>query len=312
MSIESLPDDRPSVALIAGPTASGKSALALSFAERTGGVIVNADASQVYRDLSILSARPSPDEETRADHRLFGYIDGAMACSAARWAADAKEEIESAHAAGRLPILAGGTGLYIRTLLDGIAPIPQINSAVRQHVREMPIEDAYAALTLEDPAAATVLNPADKTRVARALEVIRSTGKSALDWRRQRHGGIGERISLHPVILIPDRALLYQCCDARFDAMLSAGAIDEIRALLARDLDPELPVMRAIGVRELAAVIEGRLSMDDAARIAKQATRNYAKRQLTWFRRQPPAGWPRCADSDSAMKIFTELTSNYP
>lgn len=288
------------MALIAGPTASGKSALALSLAERTGGIVINADASQVYSGLRLLSARPSVAEEAQAKHRLFGYLEGGIACSAAMWAADAQAEIDKAHSDGKLPILVGGTGLYIRTLLDGIAPIPEIDPDIRRAIRDMPVAESWASLQMEDEAAAARLKPTDVSRIARALEVIRSTGRSILHWRQERVGGIGGRISLTPVLLTPDRALLYQRCDERFDLMIEAGALDEVSALLAKELSPDLPVMRAIGVPQLAAHLRGEIPLDVAVEAAKQATRNYAKRQLTWFRNQPPAEWPRFSELSQA------------
>lgn len=292
------------MALITGPTASGKSSLALSLAESRGGIIINADASQVYRDLRLLSARPSHEEERRAEHRLFGYLDGAIACSAAMWAADAKAEIGRAHGAGRLPILVGGTGLYLRTLIDGIAPIPGIDPGIRQSVREMATHDAYDALLREDPAIAARLKPADRTRIGRALEVIRSTGRSILTWREDRTGGIGDEINLRAVVLIPDREWLYERCDRRFDEMIACGATGEVAALLARGLSPSLPVMRAIGVPELAAYVRGETDLETAAAAARQATRNYAKRQLTWFRNQPPESWSRAASAEEAAALI--------
>ena len=294
------------MALIAGPTASGKSALALQLAERTGGVIINADASQVYRDLRILSARPTAADEARAEHRLFGYIDGAHACSAAQWAEDAKAAIANTHAAGRLPILVGGTGLYFSTLLNGIAPVPRIDPAVREAVRALPVAEAHMALAREDAPMAARLKPADRARIARALEVIRSTGQSILHWQMQREGGIGTDIALHPLVLLPDRAELYRRCDARFAAMLAEGAMDEARRLIDRGLNPDLPVMRAIGVPELAAVIRDEMPLEAAIAAARQATRNYAKRQFTWFRRQPSAAWPRVASAEEAAPFLGE------
>ena len=286
----------PPLALIAGPTASGKSALALLLAERRDGVIINADSAQVYRDLRILSARPSEADEARAPHRLYGYRDGALPCSAADWATDARAEIKAAHAAGQLPILVGGTGLYIRTLLDGIAPVPPIDEAVRAAVRAMPVEKAFAALAREDPHAAHCLNPTDTTRVARALEVIRSTGRSLTHWQQDRTGGIAAEVQLHPLILLPPRDWLYQRCDSRFSEMMGPG-LKEARALLARNLDPALPVMRAIGVPQIAAYLAGELSREEALAAGRTATRQYAKRQCTWFSRQPPADWPRFTDA---------------
>ncbi len=281
------------MALIAGPTASGKSALAVEVARAAGGVVINADASQVYADLRLLSARPSEEEMGGVPHRLFGHIDGAEACTAARWAAEAKAEIAAAHTAGRLPVLVGGTGLYIRTLLDGIAPVPDIDPDIRAAVRALPVAEAHAALAHEDPEAAARLAPADTTRVARALEVVRSTGVPLKQWQRRKEGGIGDRIALSPLILLPPRDWLAARCDARFAAMLEQGAVAEVEALLARDLDPALPVMRAIGVPEIAALLKGDSDMDTCIAKGSLATRQYAKRQYTWFANQSPPGWPR-------------------
>jgi tRNA dimethylallyltransferase len=288
------------VALIAGPTASGKSDLAveLALAFDRPSVVINADSAQVYRDLRVLSARPTEAEMRGIEHRLFGEWDGAEPCSAADWAARAKREIEDSHLAGVLPILVGGTGLYIRTLLDGIAPVPPIKPAVREAVRALSVEDAYAALQQEDPARARALNPSDSNRIARALEVVRSTGKPLSHWQRQRVGGIGEAIDLQPLILLPPREALYERCDARFERMLENGAVEEVETLLGRKLDPALPVMRAIGVSDIASLLRGERSREEVCARGKQATRNYAKRQYTWFRRQPPQEWPRCTSGN--------------
>ena len=301
------PASNKKVALIAGPTASGKSALAIALAENAGGVVINADASQVYRDLRILSARPDAADEARVPHRLFGYRDGAAACSAAQWAADARAVIATAHREGRLPILVGGTGLYLRTLLDGIAPVPEIDAAVRATVRAMPVAEAHDALTREDPAAAARLAPADTTRVARALEVVRSTGRTLAEWQATRSGGIGASIELHPLILLPDRAELVARCDARLIEMFDHGGVEEVAALLARtDLPADAPVRRAIGVPEIAAMLAGALSREAALAAAQLATRRYAKRQYTWFRHQPPADWPRISQvpKDNLKQYF--------
>lgn len=257
--------------------------------------LINMDASQVYRDLRVLSARPSEAEEAAAPHQLFGYLDGTESCSAARWAADAKAAIAESAAVGRLPILVGGTGLYLRTLLEGIAPVPEIDPQIRADIRALAVRDAYAALSREDPAAAARLSPNDTTRVARAMEVVRSTGRPLADWQKDKLGGIGDQIDLMPMILLPPRDWLYARCDARFVQMMDAG-LDEVAALLARGLDPDLPVMRAIGVPELADHLAGRLSRDAALAAAQMATRNYAKRQFTWFRNQPPPEWRRIED----------------
>jgi tRNA dimethylallyltransferase len=286
----------PPLALIAGPTASGKSALALEIARRRHGVIINADSAQVYRDLRIVSARPSPEEEAEVLHRLYGYRDGATPCSAADWATDARAAIHEAHEAGRLPILVGGTGLYIRTLLEGIAPIPDIDPRIRATVRAMTATQSHAALSQEDPGAAGRLRPSDTTRLARALEVVRSTGKPLLEWQKERVGGIADEVRLKPLILLPPREWIYERCDRRFETMMSETGLAEIRHLLARGLNPLLPVMRAIGVREIAAFLGGELSHDQALQSGRTATRQYAKRQYTWFARQPPKEWPVCSE----------------
>ncbi len=278
--------------VIAGATASGKSARALALAQAENGVIINADASQLYADLRVLSARPSPDEEAQAPHRLYGVIDGAQACSAAQWAALAKVEIAAAHAAGRLPIIIGGTGLYIRTLLDGIAPVPEIDHAVRGDVRALDAEAAWAALEREDPVMAGRLNPGGGQRVARALEVMRATRRSLADWQQQLEGGIGGTVALDAHVVTLPRDALYARCDARLVAMLDGGALDEVAALLTRDLAPDLPVMKALGVASLAALLRGEIDRATALAQAQQATRNYAKRQATWFANQTPA-WTR-------------------
>jgi tRNA dimethylallyltransferase len=284
---------RPPLALIAGPTASGKSALALALAERSGGVIVNADSAQLYRDLRVLSAAPSDDDRARADHRLYGVVDGAEPCSAADWAAMARREIDDIHRQKKLPILVGGTGLYLRTLLEGIAPVPPIDPEVRREVRDTAIEENRARLAELDPQAAARLKPADTTRIARALEVVLSTGRTLGDWQRQRQGGIVGEVSLCPLILLPPRDWLRSRCDERFAAMIEHGAVEEVEALLRRKLDSKLPVMRAIGVREIAAFLNGETSLEQAIALGQQATRQYAKRQYTWFAHQPPAEWPR-------------------
>lgn len=284
---------KPPVALIAGPTASGKSALALRIAQAANGVIINADASQVYADLSILSARPSEADMVIAPHRLFGHVDGAEPYSAARWAQEAKAAITQAHALGKPAVLVGGTGLYIRTLLDGIAPVPDIDPDIRASIRAMPVAMAYDALQREDPTAAARLNAGDSSRVARALEVVRSTGQPLAAWQAHRTGGIADSISLHPLILLPDRDWLMERCDARFDAMMAAGAADEVSILTRRKIADNLPVMRAIGVRPIAAWLAGEIDAVTMAERVKTDTRRYAKRQYTWFAHQPPARWAR-------------------
>ncbi len=287
------PENKPKLALIAGPTASGKTALALRLAKKREVFIINADSAQVYSDLPVLSAQPTPGEMAAAPHRLFGYLDGTTACSAARWANDAKRAITEAHDAGALPVLVGGTGLYVRTLLDGIAPIPEVDAQLRAAVRDLPVADAYAALTKKDPEAAAALAPTDSSRISRALEVIESTGRSILSWRRDKVGGIGGDVSLLPIVLLPPRDWLYERCDIRFDRMIEGGAVEEVASLLKRELPVDVPVMRAIGVREIGEMLAGTLTRDEAAALGKIATRQYAKRQYTWFRNQAPESWLR-------------------
>ena len=300
MNIEHL----PKVALIAGPTASGKSALALAIAARHDGVVINADSAQVYADLRILTARPSAEEEASAPHRLFGHVDAADATySAARWAAEATRAIDEVVAERRLPILVGGTGLYIRTLLDGIAPVPAIDPDLREQVRALPVAEAHAALALLDPPAAARLNAADTTRVARALEVVRGTGRTLADWQTERVGGIGDRLDVRALILIPDRDWLNARIDQRFAEMAESSQA-EVTALLARtDIPQDAPIRRAIGVPEIAGLVRGEMSKTDAIAAGSLATRRYAKRQYTWLRHQPPAAWTRTAALDFSTRL---------
>jgi tRNA dimethylallyltransferase len=303
------------VALIAGPTASGKSALALALAEAANGVVINADSAQVYRDLAIVSARPGAAETALAPHRLYGTRDGADSCSAADWAADARAEIAAAHEAGRLPILAGGTGLYIRTLIEGIAPVPAIDPDVRTGVRALAAGEAHAALTREDPAAAARIRPSDTTRAQRALEVVRATGRTLREWQEEKVGGIEDAVALRPLILLPPRAWLHARCDERLEKIFSDEGIEEVCSLLERRLPALAPVMRAIGVREIAGFLRGEMSRDQALAAARIATRQYAKRQYTWFRRQPPAAWPRfeaALEGDAVAAALTLLFGPSP
>ncbi|WP_159977948.1 MULTISPECIES: tRNA (adenosine(37)-N6)-dimethylallyltransferase MiaA [unclassified Novosphingobium] len=304
--------DRPPLALIAGPTASGKSDCAVALGqelERRGrrAVVINADSSQVYSDLTVLSARPTREEMGGIDHRLFGAWDGTQGCSAADWAKAARETIADVHASGAVPILVGGTGLYIRTLLDGIAPVPPIDPEIREAVRALPVDRAYSALQVEDPERAGRLAPADTTRVARALEVVRSTGHGLAHWQAQTSGGIGHALAIHPAILLPERQMLFARCDLRFQRMIERGALAEVEALMARGLDPDMPVMRAIGVPELAGVVVGNWTMEEAAARGAQATRNYAKRQFTWLRHQPPAEWTRVSFQNYNAETLNDI-----
>jgi len=303
----------PPLALIAGPTASGKSAIAVKLAQALAkrgqtGVVINADSAQVYADLQVLSARPTEEEMEGIEHRLFGAWDGAQPCSAAAWAAQAKDEIGDCHAKGAVPILVGGTGMYLKVLIEGIAPIPAIAPEVREVVRAMTVQTAYAALMIEDPVRAAELDPGDTQRIARALEVKRSTGVTLGDWQQAKTGGIGDEVTLHPLVLMPERQWIYDRCDLRFAQMIEGGAREEVEALLARDLSSELPVMRAIGVAEVAAWVRGETDEAQAIAAGSQATRNYAKRQFTWLRNQSPPDWPRIESQSIEVKeIFASL-----
>lgn len=289
--------DRPPVALIAGPTAGGKTAVALALAEATGGIIINADASQVYADLSILTARPDPADLARAPHRLFGHVDGAQDYSAALWASEAKTQIEAAHAAGHPAIVVGGTGLYLDTLLHGIAPIPDIDPDIRAAVRALPVHATHAALLREDPQAAARLKPRDTTRIARALEVVRSTGTSMSKWQQRREGGIAGIMAIHGGVVMRPREELAARAAARLESMLAGGAIDEVAALRARNLPADRPVLRALGVRELSAVLAGETDLAEARAHILKVTIAYQKRQLTWARGRQ-AGWTRIGSND--------------
>ena len=261
----------------------------MALARSTGGIIVNADSAQLYREIPIISAAPSAADRAEIPHRLYDVRSATSPCSAADWAAMARTEIALIHQSGKLPILVGGTGLYLRTLLDGIAPIPPINAAIRAQIRSTPVAANFEALQIVDPEAATRLNSADTTRIARALEVVRSTGRPLAHWHQHCEGGIVDQVVLRPLILLPPRDWLIARCDRRFAAMLDQGAGEEVAKLTAMNLNPQLPAMLAIGVREFAA---GGTRAEIIAR-GQIATRRYAKRQYTWFTNQPPPHWPR-------------------
>lgn len=285
----------PPITLIYGPTASGKSALALELAEAAGGVIVNADSQQLYADLEVLSARPGAADMARVDHRLYGVADAAQAWSAGRWLRAALKELARAEAEGRPVFVVGGTGLYLAALTEGLAEVPPVDEAVRAQVAralEVGGEAAFrAALAGQDPAAEARIAPGDRQRLVRAMAVVLATGRSLSDWRRETRPPIAaDRWTA--LVLEPDRAELYARCDARVDAMLEGGAVEEVRRLRARGLSPDLPAMKAVGVRELGAWLDGGCTREAAVEAMKAATRRYAKRQLTWARNQVPA-WPR-------------------
>lgn len=279
--------------LIAGPTASGKSALALELALATGGIVINADSMQVYRDLRIITARPTQDEEARAPHRLYGHVDAAVNFSAGAWVADAAKALDEAKTEGRPPIFVGGTGLYFKALTAGLSVVPPIPAELREDVRARlernGAEALHAELARRDPRAAERLNLRDRTRIARALEVVEATGRSLLDWHREGQPPLLPKDGFRAVFLAPDRDALYARIDARFDAMLEAGALEEVERLAARQLDPLLPAMKAHGVPALIRHLRGELTLEQAATIGRADTRHYAKRQFTWFRHQLPA-----------------------
>jgi tRNA dimethylallyltransferase len=284
----------PAAILIAGPTASGKSALALALAEKLGGTIVNADSMQVYRDLRIITARPLPKEEARVTHRLYGHVDAAENYSVGRWCRDVAEALAEITAQDRIPILVGGTGLYFKAVTSGLAAVPQIPADIRAQVRGRlkaeGVGSLYAELTARDPATAHRLMPNDRSRISRALEVMLATGRSLTDWHRDGLPALIDPNRATRIFITCERKELVARIEARFTAMLSAGALDEVRALAARQLDPLLPAMKAHGVPWLIRHLRGEISLDEAAAGAVMDTRRYAKRQVTWFRNQMP-GW---------------------
>jgi tRNA dimethylallyltransferase len=287
----SLADDTKAV-LIAGPTASGKSALALRLAQKLGGIIVNTDSMQVYRDLRILTARPTADEEAALPHRLYGHVDAAVNFSVGAWVADAAKVLEEARARARVPIFVGGTGLYFKALTRGLSAVPAIPPDIRERVRARLERDGAEALHAElarrDPLSAERLKPRDRARIARALEVVEATGRSLTDWHREGVPPLLPEGAFTALFLNPERGVLYPHIDARFEAMLKKGALDEVARLAARNLDPLLPAMKAHGVPALIRHLKGEITLDEAAMIGRADTRHYAKRQFTWFRHQLP------------------------
>ena len=299
------------VLIVAGPTASGKSALAVDAAEEFGGVVINGDSMQVYRDLRLLTARPGPDDEAQAPHRLFGVLDAAEACSVGRWLEMAGDEIAAAHAAARLPIVVGGTGLYLKALLEGLAPIPDVDAGIRAAAQDLyqriggeAFRDALAEL---DPEAASRLPPGDRQRLVRAFEVAQATGRSLGDWQRETATVAAVDATFAVVVLTPPREDLYATIDARFQSMVAGGALDEVAALAARGLPAGLPAMKAVGVRDLIDYLNGERTLEDATAAGQRATRNYAKRQATWLRHQMPFGQVFGAQYSESLrpKIFS-------
>ncbi len=281
---------KDAVIVVAGPTASGKSALALDAAVAFSGTVINADSMQVYRELRILTARPAPADEDLAPHRLFGVLSANERCSAGRWLDLAAAAIDEARAAGRLPIVVGGTGLYLRALLEGLAPVPEIADAVRAKARalheRLGAEAFHAELARIDPEMARRLPAADRQRLIRAYEVVVATGRSLAEWQRQeiRRPPVAGRFAT--IVLDPPRDVLYAAIDARFERMIEAGALDEVAALEELRLDPGLPAAKALGVAPLRRYLRGETGLDEARAAAQQASRNYAKRQCTWLGNQ--------------------------
>src|SRR5262245_9000708 len=278
--------------LLAGPTSSGKSALALRLAQAHGGVIINADSMQVYRDLRVITARPTPAEEGKVPHRLYGHVDAAENYSVGRWCVDAAAVLADAARERLRPILVGGTGLYFKALTQGLAAVPpvpaEMRAVVRTRLKHEGIAPLYEELRQRDPGTASRLMPADRSRITRALEVVLATGRSLTDWHRDGMKPAVDATRAIKIFLKVEREELYRRINARFDAMLAAGALEEVRALAARGLDPTLPAMKAHGVPWLIRHLNGEISLDEAAEGGKRDTRRYTKRQGTWFRHQLP------------------------
>lgn len=278
------------ILVLAGPTASGKSALGIAIAEKVNGTVINADSMQVYRDLRVLTARPTDDEMLRVPHRLYGVLDGAVHGTAAVWVQLAKQAIAETIAEGRVPILLGGTGMYLRSLFDGLAEIPAIPEDIRAEARvrlaDKGAEALHAALAEADPATAAQLKPGDSQRLVRAWEVLRATGQGLAAWQ-EAPASPGLANPVFRILLRPPREGLYARIDRRFEGMMEQGALDEARAVMARtDIPPDAPMRKAHGLPELIQYLNGQISRDEAVRIGQLNTRHYAKRQTTWFRHQ--------------------------
>jgi tRNA dimethylallyltransferase len=296
--------------LIAGPTTSGKSALALSLAEKLGGSIINADSMQVYRDLRVITARPSPDEEARVPHLLYGHVDAAENYSVGRWCVDASAALAAVENEGRLPILVGGTGLYFKALTRGLAAVPPVPADIRAVVRERLLQEGAPSLHVElarrDPVTAARLMPGDRARVTRALEVVLATGRSLTDWHREGMPPPVDGGGTVKLFLSVERAELYRRIDLRFDAMLAAGTMEEVAALAARKLDPILPAMKAHGVPWLIRHLNGEITLAEATEGGKRDTRRYTKRQGTWFRNQLPE-WEWVTPQEAEARVLRAL-----
>ncbi len=300
--------------LIAGPTASGKSALALDLAERRGGVIVNTDSMQGYSVLDVLTARPEATDLARAPHFLYGHVHPATPYSTGAWLRDVMKLIDDGTFSERTAIFVGGTGLYFRALAEGISEMPDIPQRVRDRwryeLKEQGAVKLHSLLLREDSAAAMMLKPTDSQRIVRALEVLDASGRSILEWQAERGQPLIDRQSAHFLVIEPDRAALVGRIDKRFDQMLDKGALDEVKRLAALGLDPELPAMKAIGVRELQAAMAGGIGFPEAIERAKIATRQYSKRQTTWFRHQLGPEWLRLHPGDDLETTISALASD--
>ncbi len=300
-------ENLPPVLVITGPTASGKSALALDAAGAFDGTVINADSMQVYRELKILTARPSVEAEKRVPHKLFGVLPTSEPCSAGRWLKMAVAEIEAAHSRGSLPIVVGGTGLYIKALTEGLAEIPDISEDIRAEARTLHAslggEAFRAELAKLDPEAAAKLPVGDSQRLVRAFEVARATGRPLANWQDEVAPAMGLGARFATIALIPPRQLLYAACEARVDLMIAAGAVAEVKALAALGLAPGLPALKAVGVPELSRHLRGEASLEEAVGAAKRATRNYAKRQLTWLRTQGTGAWTLSAQYSESLRL---------
>lgn len=291
--------------LLMGPTASGKSALALALAERIGGEIINADSVQVYRDFRVLTARPTPAEEARAPHHLYGHIDAGELYSTGRWLSDTLAAIADVYRRGAIPIIVGGTGLYFKALTQGLAEMPSIDprlrAALRARLEAQGAPALHVQLARADPVAAERITRNDAPRILRALEVYETCGEPISSLQQNTTPALA-RDAWTGVALTPDRDALYTAIDARFETMLAGGAIEEVRAIASRRLDPALPAMKAHGAPALMAYLRGELTLSAAAEIGKRDTRRYAKRQFTWIAGQMP-DWPRLAAPDLASRL---------
>ena len=279
------------VVVIAGPTATGKSTLALRLAEALDGVVINADALQIYDELRIVTARPEPADEARVPHRLYGVLSAAERCTAGRWRTMALDAIADAQREGRRPILVGGSGLYLEALVAGLSPVPPVPAAIRHAVAArlaaLGGQAFHAELAAHDPAMAARLRPGDTQRLIRAREVLEATGRSLAEWQAQPRAS-PPGLSFAVYLMMPTRSVVYDACDRRFAGMVAAGAVEEVRRLTLLRLDPALPAMKSVGVRPLLAHLHGALPLVDSVRLGQQETRQYAKRQFTWFRNRLP------------------------